>query len=273
MRNMYKLDLSVGPLKILFTIFLFTPLYFYAQNIPELSPSFYGDTINKSYEGEIAQIELARKCEKFWDDIHNKFSQGYIDEEKFTQEEKNLYHLCHMDVEDYWSVIGYGCSWYCGGGQDTNSASSELKSFKKISYAAKNIHDLSYKSAWIEGVDGYGIGEFVVYHFPPQTPRITTVIVVNGYVKTDKSWKENSRVKKLKMYVNGEAFAILNLDDSKVQQYFSFKPIGIAERSDWDALKKMDWWTMKFEILEVYPGEKFDDTAITEIYFDGIDVH
>jgi len=30
---------------------------------------------------------------------------------------------------------------------------------------------------------------------------------------------------------------------------------------------------MKFEILEVYTGEKYADTAISEIYFDGIDVH
>jgi hypothetical protein len=32
-------------------------------------------------------------------------------------------------------------------------------------------------------------------------------------------------------------------------------------------------WSIKFEILEVYPGEKYQDAAITEIYFDGIDVH
>lgn len=30
---------------------------------------------------------------------------------------------------------------------------------------------------------------------------------------------------------------------------------------------------MKFEIMEVYKGDKNEDTAITEIYFDGIDVH
>ena len=29
----------------------------------------------------------------------------------------------------------------------------------------------------------------------------------------------------------------------------------------------------KFEILEVYPGSKHDDTVIAELYFDGIDVH
>jgi hypothetical protein len=30
---------------------------------------------------------------------------------------------------------------------------------------------------------------------------------------------------------------------------------------------------LKFEIIEVYKGLKYNDTAITEIYFDGIDVH
>lgn len=32
-------------------------------------------------------------------------------------------------------------------------------------------------------------------------------------------------------------------------------------------------WTLQFEIVAVYPGAKYEDTAITEIYFDGIDVH
>lgn len=32
-------------------------------------------------------------------------------------------------------------------------------------------------------------------------------------------------------------------------------------------------WTLKFEIAEVYKGTKYDDVVITEIYFDGIDVH
>ena len=30
---------------------------------------------------------------------------------------------------------------------------------------------------------------------------------------------------------------------------------------------------MKFEIVDVFKGDKYDDTAVTDIYFDGIDVH
>ena len=32
-------------------------------------------------------------------------------------------------------------------------------------------------------------------------------------------------------------------------------------------------WHLRFEIMEVYPGTKYEDTVISELYFDGIDVH
>ena len=124
-----------------------------------------------------------------------------------------------------------------------------------------------------ERLAGHGIGQYLTYHVRPTNPRITEIIVVNGYVKSDKLWHENSRVKKLKMYIDDKPFAILNLQDTKAEQHFKVEPIGNSNREDWEALKKLPEWTMKFEILEVYPGTKYEDTALTEIYFDGIDVH
>lgn len=97
--------------------------------------------------------------------------------------------------------------------------------------------------------------------------------MVNGYVRTEKAWRENSRVKKLRMYVDDRPFAILHLGDTRQEQAFTFEPLGHADRKDYDQLLTKPWWTMRFEILEVYPGEKYDDTAISEIYFDGIEVH
>lgn len=153
---------------------------------------------------------------------------------------------------------------------DTLSASSVLARQMGRSYQAKNAHDLSYRTAWIEGVAGDGVGESLVYHFPPQNPRITKITVVNGYVRTEKTWRENSRVKRLLMYLDERPFAMLNLVDSREEQSFSFQPIGHQDRND---LTSKPWWNLRFEIREVYHGEMYDDTAITEIYFDGIDVH
>ncbi|WP_455578875.1 NADase-type glycan-binding domain-containing protein [Bacteroides pyogenes] len=62
-------------------------------------------------------------------------------------------------------------------------------------YAAKNVHDLSYKTAWVEDIQGDSIDEYLIYRFPPTNPRITKVIVINGYSKSDETRRNNSRVK------------------------------------------------------------------------------
>ncbi|WP_375561180.1 hypothetical protein ACE193_01080 [Bernardetia sp. OM2101] len=177
-------------------------------------------------------------------------------------------------MENYWDILGGGCSWYCGAGGDSLLASSYLKSnHKTIDYLPRNAYDLSYETAWVEGVKGDGIGESLTYSFPPSHPRITEIKIVNGYVKSEKAWKENSRVKQLKLYINDVPTALLNLEDNRNEQAFTVEPIGNSDRENFENLKDKPWWTLKFEITEVYKGEKYEDTAITEIYFDGIDVH
>ena len=79
-------------------------------------------------------------------------------------------------------------------------------------------------------------------------------------------WKDNARVKQLKMYYQGKPYAILDLEDTRNLQYFN---VGVLGPYDADAPN----WKLRFEILEVYEGEKYEDTVISELYFDGIDVH
>jgi hypothetical protein len=201
------------------------------------------------------------------------------DFDKLTDKQKEYIEIHNIGevTESYWEAIGGGCSWYCGGGTDSISASSYLKSTNStIDYLPENAHDLSFKTAWVEGINGYGSGEYITYHFRQTAPRITHIIIANGYVKSEKTYLENSRVKKLKVYIEDRPFAILNLEDIRREQIFEFEPIGKerpAPNANWNELEKLPKWTMKFEILEVYPGEKYDDVAISEIYFDGIDVH
>jgi hypothetical protein len=237
-----------------------------AQTIKNLRPTL-GLQVDKSPEGEIEFYNDKKRCAELW-------KKEIAGSELTAAEKKKLQENCgEADPEEYYDILGSACSWYCGGGLDTQSASSELTSYKDINYSASNAHDLSYKTAWVEGVPGYGIGQFLTYSFPPENPRITKIIIVNGYVKSTKSWSENSRVKTLKMYLNDKPFAILNLADSRQEQEFTFDPIGNGDREDGTKLRSLKPWTMKFEIVDVYKGDKYDDTAITEIYFDGIDVH
>ena len=272
----------------------------FSQGIKEMHPEL-GEKLEFSDED-------AAKFQKIWDELKKlnwNFSKLTQDKQDFM--EKHGFSETFEDYNrPYWEVYGMRLlthaefySWYGGGSQAVVSASSFLKSnYKTINYLPANIHDGSYQTAWVPGVKGekgYSIGEYVTYQFNKATPGITRIKIANGYVKSEKAYRENSRPKKLKMYVNDVPFAILNLRDIRQEQIFEFdEPIGRTEPMEkWDELKsfhplitnwangnrklkekleelkKIPSWTFKFEILEVYKGDKYDDTAITQIYFGG----
>ncbi|MCE7990574.1 MAG: hypothetical protein HEP71_01285 [Roseivirga sp.] len=252
-------------MKILLTIFFLSFFNFpNAQDVPTLKPRIgkmlnFGPTVQKEWAIRDKAMSDLSEGNRTWDEL--------------TPEEQATFEKYGEIYEDMWDIVGGACTWYCGGGQDTQTASSELTAQGTSTYNAQNAHDLSYETAWVEGVSGYGIGEYIEYHVEPENPRMTEIIIVNGYVKSDNAWKNNSRVKKLKMYIDNKPYAILELEDSKAEQHFKVDPIGYGDRDNFELLKKKPGFTLKFEIVDVYPGLKWEDTAITEIYFDGIDVH
>lgn len=255
-------------MKILWVIFICVQTIVIAQTTVREIDASETYVLDLSNEGA-ARFEKDRET---FAAIANKLNNG-TKVEDLSEDEARIWNGTDETVESYWDIIGGGCSWYCGGGPNKVTASSELGSQGSNSYKASNAHDLSYKTAWVEGVSGSGIGEFLSYNFSPESPRITDIIIVNGYVKSEKAYLDNSRVKKLKVYLNDKPLAVLNLKDLRSKQAFKFDPIGNSNRQDIKALKLQPGWTLKFEIMEVYKGAKYDDVAITEIYFDGIDVH
>jgi hypothetical protein len=210
--------------------------------------------------------------EKTLQQISLKLSKGAKIED-LPAEQQKLYSEWDEAGGGYWDILGEGCSWYCAGGPENVSASSSLKSQGENTYGAENAHDLNYKTAWVEGAAGNGIGQYLLYKFAAESPRITDIIIVNGYVKSQAAWENNSRVKKIKLYFNDRPYAVLNLKDRRAAQYFKVDALGNGDREDFSKLKQQTPWNLKFEILEVYKGLKYDDVAISEIYFDGLDVH
>lgn len=227
----------------------------------------------------VEPLNLSAEGEKQFNDDKKAFAaiseklQNDVDYEKLPANEKAIMNRVDETMEDYWDIIGGGCSWYCGGGPQDVTASSALSGQGQNTYSSENAHDLNYKTAWVEGVSGYGIGQYLLYKFSPQAARINEIIIVNGYAKSETAWKNNSRVKHLKMYVNDKPYAILSLEDARANQHFKIEPIGNSDRADFNKLKTLPAWTIKFEIMDVYKGAQYDDVAITEIYFDGLDVH
>ena len=64
----------------------------------------------------------------------------------------------------------------------------------------------------------------------------------------------------MKLTIEGSKEYVLELEDTKDLQLFD-----INYKND-DITKKIN---MKFEILEIYPGEKYNDTCLTSIYLSG----
>ena len=201
-----------------------------------------------------------------------QMNRGEIQWESMTSDQRALFDTYPEVYKDIWDIVGGGDGWYNSGGPYQVTASSSLSSQGTNTYEAINAHDLNYENAWVEGAKGYGIGEYLTYHFKAASPRVTDIIIVNGYVKSVSAYRNNSRVKKLRVYLNDLPLAVLNLEDRIANQVFKLDPIGTSDRSDWDAMEKLPDWKLKFEILEVYKGTKYDDVVISEIYFDGMDV-
>ena len=252
-------------MKSIIVLLLFINFHSYGQNLKELETKAemdfdFGIQVQNDWKERDQLLKDLESKKKNWDNL--------------TAKESELFEKYNETYNSMWDIEGGGCSWYCGAGDYTVNTSSFLKNQNKNSYGINNIHDFSYQTAWDEGAKGYGIGEFIEFTFVPKHPRVTVIKIANGYIKSKKSWRNNSRVKKLKMYVNDIAYGVINLKDVYSLQSIELKkPIGNSERKDFKKLKKMPNWKIRFEILKVYKGDKYDDTAISEIFFDGIDVH
>lgn len=139
----------------------------------------------------------------------------------------------------------------CSQGVEPIGASSTLAPQGSKSYGVKNLADNNPMSAWVEGKADYGIGTY----FEISTPGVN--VIYNGYQSSPKSWLDNSRVKKFKVYKDGEPLCYLELTNEMGGQHF--------ELPDHNRMDLSEPSIFRFEIVEVYPGLKWKDVAISEI--------
>lgn len=150
------------------------------------------------------------------------------------------------------------CSLGCAIGWDL-TASSHLPDQGKVSYRVENLQG-DGKQAWVVGGENYGIGESVFFSFTRKHFKVAQMksvnfngfTVVNGYAKNKKVWRENSRVKRLLIEHNNKPLYEVKLHDTMNVQDIDFKPFYIKAGDK-----------VKVTILDVYPGERFKDTALS----------
>lgn len=130
------------------------------------------------------------------------------------------------------------------------SSSSALKPTSRNDFRATNLLDEDLTTAWNEGADGPGIGEWVRFDFLEPVTLIRLEIA-NGYQIDDERFAGTIRVRSLKLEYSYGSTQIVNLFDTTDMQ-------SITTRS-----KPTEW--LKLTILSVYPDYVWEDAALSEV--------
>ncbi|MGD9784450.1 MAG: discoidin domain-containing protein [Hyphomicrobiaceae bacterium] len=118
-----------------------------------------------------------------------------------------------------------------------------------FNYLPRNLVDSDLKTAWVEGRKGHGEGESILVDLDGGR-TITAVQVMNGYHKNERLFLANSRVQVAELqFSNGQTRRVSLADQPGVQT------IDVGRQ-------KAEW--VRFTIRSVYPGTKYEDTAVTE---------
>jgi hypothetical protein len=130
-----------------------------------------------------------------------------------------------------------------------------------VSYTPDKIN-INIGQAWAEGVEGDGIGEYLVFSYTDGAQR--DLFISSGFVSYSKPYlfTYNSRPKKIKITTNKENFKIIQLQDTPDFQYVDIRELFIdKERMSIKGINEL-----KMELIEVYHGTKYTDTCINSFF-------
>ena len=272
-------------------------IFFTAVTVALIFAATYGQSQSKTTGGDTPPILTPSRIGEFvnpatYEELEK--SGEDFDETYMYRSDPNgkYYHFYSFlsDGDSQWDA-------YCGY-EEKFTATSTLAPSKNVRYDAANLnndrknHGGNRAVTWCEGAEGYGIGERVnmrvrtraVYKGNESEIRFYALMIVNGYAKNAATWKNNARVKILRLYVGDKHWCDLHLKDIIKPQIFEFpKDLQIypaksgkvipekgafSKQAQYypDELSGSVYQTdLSFEIVEVYPGEKYEDTCITGI--------
>lgn len=139
----------------------------------------------------------------------------------------------------------------CAQGVDPVAVSSTLPPQGNSQYDIGRINDDDPMTAWVEGSPGDGVGEWFEFK------AVGVNSIHNGYQASPQTWKNNARIKTFKVYKDNVPLCYLELTDEMGEQRFELP--GVAW-GDYDSP-----YTFRFEIVAVYPGDRWTDAAVSEI--------
>jgi len=140
---------------------------------------------------------------------------------------------------------------------EATSFFTEILGGKEVRYVANNLTDYDITNHWVEGVPGYGEGEklFMEGYFAHH------LVILNGFFAPGQLtlYRDNGRLKQIRLRGFAESGEMLfeqtfDLLDTPNLQLIEFPEIA---------------YDVEMEIIEVYAGRRFEDTAVSGLFFDG----
>lgn len=125
---------------------------------------------------------------------------------------------------------------------------------KTATYGPENAIDGDYRTAWVEGADGAGIGSWIELDFDG-VHKINGIEISNGYKKEEGLYHRNLRIKKVRIYDLDGNSKVYTLHDQFVG----------TDRIDFD--EPLETSSLRLEIVSVYKDKqtKHMDTCLTDL--------
>lgn len=144
-------------------------------------------------------------------------------------------------------------------------ASSSLQPYNTITYDVSNALDGNYTTAWQEGIEGTGIGQWIQFGFPRQE-MLCGLAVKNGYAKSEELYKNNGKI--LSFYAefsdgSGQEITFDKYDVEEISPTYY-----VAEGFNVYLFEQpVMTESLKLTITDALKGEKYDDTGVSEVIF------
>lgn len=198
-------------------------------------------------------VEEGQEVKLYYHLIHRNFWEEYVGKGVITIESADNekgYKLADVNFSDENKYVD----------NFLISASSVLDMQASHSYEVENISDGDISTAWVEGVEGDGIGETIVFDFEGKE-TISGVEIYSGYHSEVENYENNGKVTDFLLHFSDGTTVKCNLEDT-LHQYIEF---GTPIIFTFDQEIEADSVTL--EIVGVESGLKYQDTCISEIKF------
>ncbi|GMQ56675.1 hypothetical protein AN1V17_10690 [Vallitalea sediminicola] len=243
----------------------------------------WGDGKVDTFRLKINYKDIIDKCEDF-----------KVNMPEFTYNDQGIYELemKNFDFDKYNSLqIEYDMKKYSYYKYIMNNtlnsnvinsitSTSKLPDEGKYSYSVENLFDQDLTTAWVEGKEDLGIGESIEIEFKSDI-NIGEIAIANGYISNDSCYKNNGKIKKLKIDIYDMDYDGKERCVSKIVELYNENKIPIignlAITSNlykyydmFDFLNVFDdrrVYTNKIvlTILEAESGYKYEDVCISEL--------